>query len=341
MAYNNFKGGPGGRLKAAAANFNKPTTQDSLDLYNQARVIENFYGSNPNYRKIEEKLFDKYLKENQTNYKDLLEEPDSSTGFGLKLLAHPENVKTLNKNFKTKTTSKQLEDKFKNKGAFKTFPNLLDGSYDVYTNPNVPPIYLHPSIKPQSVTQYDSSLYADVADVPKYDPLAVKPVSMLTPKERIEREKKYGKIPSPKPVQVVKRKVYENLVPMAPRQAKLTSPEIVAPVVRPVPQSNLEPQDGAMGFALRYPAQNFMNKLKARISGNPNMPYWVDRKGVKRYPSMGENSPEEVRMIDMLKSNLNRNVPEDASELKRIDLLRKMTPKDRRNFMNFSPMAQE
>ena len=96
-----------------------------------------------------------------------------------------------------------------------------------------------------------------------------------------------------------------------------------------------------MGFALRYPAQNFMNKLKARITGNPNMPYWVDREGVKRYPSMGENRPEEVRMTEMLKSNLNRNVPEDASELKRIDLLRKMTPKDRRNFMDSEPIAQE
>jgi len=339
MAQNND--GPGKRLKREQANFNKPTTQDSLDLYNQARVIENFYGSNPNYRKTEEKLFDKYLKENQTNYKDLLEESDSSNGFGLKLLTHPENVKTLNKNFKTKTTSKQLEDKFKNKGAFRTFPNLLGGGYDVYINPNVPPIYLHPSIKPQSVTQYGSILYKDAADVPKYDPLAVKPVSMLTPKERIEREKKYGKIPSPKPVQVVKRKVYENLEPMAPRQATLTSPEIVAPVVRPVPQSNLEPQDGAMGSSLRYPAQNFMNKLKARVTGTPNMPYWVDREGVKRYPSMGENTPQDVRMWEMLKSNLNPNVPEDAAELRRIDLLRKMRPKDRVDFIRSSSIAQE
>ena len=51
MADNNFKCCPGGRLKAAAANLNKPTTQDSLDLYNQAKVINKFYDSNPDYKK--------------------------------------------------------------------------------------------------------------------------------------------------------------------------------------------------------------------------------------------------------------------------------------------------
>ena len=71
------------------------------------------------------------------------------------------------------------------------------------------------------------------------------------------------------------------------------------------------------------------------------MPYWVDREGVKRYPSMGENTPQDVRMWEMLKSNLNPNVPEDAAELKRIDLLRKMRPKDRVDFIKSSSMAQE
>jgi hypothetical protein len=133
----------------------------------------------------------------------------------------------------------------------------------------------------------------------------------------------------------------EPAEPLTPRQATITPSEIVPPVVRPVPQSNLEPQDGAMGFALRYPAQNFINRVKARITGQPNMPYWVDREGVKRYQNMGENRPEEVRMAEMLKSNLNSNNPEDAAELKRIDLLRKMSPKDRRRYMDSESFAQE
>jgi hypothetical protein len=232
MADKNFKGGPGGRLKAAAANFIKPTTQDSLDLYNQAKVINKFYGSNSNYQKVSETPFDKYLKQNKTSYKDLLTEPSGS--YGITLLSRPSNVKTLNQEFGTKTTSKELESKFKNKGVFSAYPNLFRGHYDVYTNPNVPPIYLHPSIKPQFVTQYEAGVYTDVADVPKYDPIAIKPVSMLTPKERQLREKKYGSI---SPVQVIKRKVSEEVEPLAPRQypaPTFTPGEMIAPVMRPV-----------------------------------------------------------------------------------------------------------
>lgn len=238
MADKNFKGGPGGRLKAAAANFIKPTTQDSLDLYNQALVINKFYGSNPDYKKEGEVPFGKYLKNTQQNYEDLLSEPSSK--WGLSLLTGPSSVKTLNQEFGTKETQKSLQNKFKNKGVFQAYPNLLGGHYDIYANPRVPPIYLHPSIKPNSVTTYESGNFMDVADVPKYDPIAVKPVSMLTPQERIEREKKYGSIspkPKPKPVPVITRTVSEEVEPIAPRQAVLPSiapSEIVAPVMRPV-----------------------------------------------------------------------------------------------------------
>jgi hypothetical protein len=143
---------------------------------------------------------------------------------------------------------------------------------------------------------------------------------------------------SPKQKVVFRR---EKIEPLTPLQAKFAAPEIVQPAVRPVPQPNIEPQDSAMGSSLRYPAQNFMNKLKARITGTPNMPYWVDREGVRRYPSMGENTLQDVRMMEMLKSGLNPNVPEDAAELKRIDLLRKMRSKDRKEFMGSYPIAQE
>jgi hypothetical protein len=236
MADNNFKSGPGGRLKAAAANFIKPTTQDSLDLYNQALVINKFYGSNPDYKKIDETPFGKYLKHTRQNYEDLLSEPSSQ--FGLSLFTSPYNVKTLNQEFGTKETQKSLQNKFKNKGVFQAYPNLLGGHYDTYANPRVPPIYLHPSIKPNSVTTYESGSFMDVADVPKYDPIAVKPVSMLTLQERVEREKKYGSIsPQPKPIPVIKRTVSGAIEPLQPRQAPspiFSREEIIAPVMRPV-----------------------------------------------------------------------------------------------------------
>jgi hypothetical protein len=78
---------------------------------------------------------------------------------------------------------------------------------------------------------------------------------MLTPKERIEREKKYGKIPSsipkpqPKPVQVIKRKVYEDIEPIQPRQApvpQFEQPQIIAPVMRPVSAPQTTPMEEPM-----------------------------------------------------------------------------------------------
>lgn len=298
MAGNNFKGGPGGRLKATAANFIKPTTQDSLDLYNQARAIENFYNSNPNYKKETERPFDEYLKENQTSYEDLLKEPLGP--YGIKRLVEPFNLINLNREFKSKTTRGELENKFKNKGSFSVYPNLFRGHYDTYANPNVPPIYLHPSIKPHSVLGYDSRNYTDVADVPKYDPIAIKPVSMLTPKERQLREKKYGPI-SPPPV--IERRVSERIEPLVPRQAPAPTfapNDIIAPIVRPVKQVNQESSQG-IGSILRYPSQDLMSKIKRRLTGEPSMPYWVDKEGVKRYPHLGENSPQDVKMMDLLR----------------------------------------
>lgn len=144
-----------------------------------------------------------------------------------------------------------------------------------------------------------------------------------------------------------KRKVIyrpsEPISPIEPRQAslpKLSSEiEYIAPVMRP--QKEYEAKYVGMGSNLRYPSQDFMSKVKARMTGEPLMPYWIDAEGVKRYPSMGENNPEEVKMMEMFKSDLNPNNPEDAVELKRIELLRKMSPKDRRKFMDSNGFAQE
>lgn len=244
MAQNNDS--PGKRLKREEAKIIKPTTQDSLDLYNQAKVINKFYGSNPMYKKGLEMPFEKYLKKHKTNYKELLAEPESYRG--LPLLSSPSNIKTIKEEFGKETSAQKLVDKFKNKGIFKAYPNLLEGHYDIYTNPDVPPIYLHPSIKPHSVTAYGAYEYMDAADVPKYDPIAIKPVSMLTPKERIEREKKYGAI-SPVKRPVIERKATEIVEPLQPRQAPspiLTREEIIAPVPRPVDVPPVPPMEEPM-----------------------------------------------------------------------------------------------
>lgn len=338
MADNNFKGGPGGRLKAAAANFNKPTMQDSLDLYNNALKVQNYY-QGKQYRKYYNIPIDKnvFADMDQANVEW---EEQKKIDLNATISTQKGNTPRKNIEFRKNIDKNKFNQREQANSMLDT--NAPISLYDKRITPTIRASYANIS--------ETTPTYGDNVDIYLYDPIAVKPVSMLSPKERIERERKYRKIPSsipkpqPKPIPVIKRTVSEGIEPMAPRQApvpSITPSEMAAPVMRPVPQSNLEPQDGPMGFALRYPAQTLMNRVKARITGQPNMPYWVDREGVKRYPSMGENRPEEVKMTEMLKSNLNPNVPEDASELKKIDLLRKMAPKDRRNFMNSYPMAQE
>jgi len=75
--------------------------------------------------------------------------------------------------------------------------------------------------------------------------------------------------------------------------------------------------------SLAYPAQNqnFFERMRSKITGETPMPYWIDKQGIKRYPSKGESSPKAVKEIAMLKEGLDPKVPEDAAELKRIDYL--------------------
>jgi hypothetical protein len=61
--------------------------------------------------------------------------------------------------------------------------------------------------------------------------------------------------------------------------------------------------------------------MRSKITGETPMPYWIDKQGIKRYPSKGESSPKAVKEIAMLKEGLDPKVPEDAAELKRIDYL--------------------
>jgi hypothetical protein len=251
MADNNFKGGPGGRLKAAAANFNKPTTQDSLDLYNNAIALENFYKkSKLPYREQDPGAWYKnhMLK---TPFKELDEANDSFNQL-LKIVPKQDviknnNAQTLSGLNKIPPYRKEID---KNKFSQR---EISQGTLNI----DAPMALYDRRIKPTIFTTYedDSPFVKDVVEIFKYDPLAVKPVSMLTPKERIEREKKYGKIPSsipkpqPKPDIVIKRKVYEDIEPIEPRQApvpQFEQPQMIAPVMRPVSVPQTTPMEEPM-----------------------------------------------------------------------------------------------
>jgi len=241
MADNNFKGGPGGRLKAAAANFNKPTTQDSLDLYNNAIAVENFYKKSRTPYKFRD-----YTK---TDYgKNLLKDPffeldKESREYDEKIKNYP--AQDIIKNNAKQTVTGVGKVPIYRKDIDKNKFNQRELSHGVL-NVDAPMMLYDRRINPTILSFYEdkSPFVSDDVEVFKYDPIAVKPVSMLTPQERIEREKKYGSIspvqkpkPKPKPVPVIKRTMSEEVEPIAPRQTVLPSiapSEIVSPVMRPV-----------------------------------------------------------------------------------------------------------
>jgi hypothetical protein len=318
------------------------TTADSLFLYNQAKKIANFYDTNKNYVKDGEEKFNDYLNTIGTDYNNIL---SAANAHNLGNMAS--GIGILNKAFGTNFSKEQILEKFKNTGKYKTFPNLLMGGYDIYSNPAVPPIYLHPSIKPQFINKYNANKYGDIADVPMYDPIAIKPISTMTPEERLERERKYYPDGTPKPIQpqppkaifIPKKKPVpvkpEIIVPelLEPKDAsyQLSNPEIAYDrkvKMRPVPIPAQKPPP-----ALQYPAMNqsLLEKIKSFFTGKAPMPYWTDKQGEKHYPHLGESNAEDVKQIKMLKSGLNPLIPEDAAELRRINMLLKMGRKERLN----------
>lgn len=240
MADKNFKGGPGGRLKAAAVNLNKPTTQDSLTLYNNAIALDNFYKKSKSPYKHQDYTATPYGKTVLKN--PFLELDDINDNYNQLLKIRPKQDVIKNNISQTLSGLNKIPAYRKEIDKNKFYQRELShGNINI----DAPMALYDRRIKPTIFSFYkdDSPFINDDVEIFKYDPLAVKPVSMLTPKERIERERKYGKIPSstpkqqPKPVPVIKRTVFEDIEPMAPRQAPVSSimpSEMVAPVVRPV-----------------------------------------------------------------------------------------------------------
>jgi hypothetical protein len=237
MAQNNFKGGPGGRLKAAAANFNKPTMQDSLDLYNNAMALENFYKKS----KIGYKEQDP-----GASYRDkMLNNPfkemnDANTRLNDQIKYHPAQDVIKNNAFVTLRNAnipKYRKEIDKNKFAQREL------SYWTY-NVDAPMALYDRRIKPTLFSFYSGSTSngrPDEVEVFKYDPLQIKPVAMLTPQERKLRGLSVTPTISiktkPKPVTIIEREKMGNIEPLAPRQASVptfTPGEMIAPVMRPV-----------------------------------------------------------------------------------------------------------
>lgn len=266
-------------------NYVKPTTQDSLDLYNYYKLQKSL--EKPS--QVRKTTPEEYKKTNQvlTLNEEGIQAKNKLNKLALEILQRNKNIKpgAYPQSIKDKTviidgqkvTVKQPKytDEQRKKGY------LESGSFDIY----------HPSIKPKGYWQgaAENNDYSNV-----------NPIKLPKPTR-------------PAPVKIDK---------IEPKQASFnfTPPEDNRKL-NMVPTSNYFRAEGAP--SLSYPAMNqgFFGRMKSKITGKNPMPYWMDKQGVKRYPHLGENNPEQVKQIQMLKGDLNPKVPEEGAELKRIDKL--------------------
>jgi hypothetical protein len=126
--------------------------------------------------------------------------------------------------------------------------------------------------------------------------------------------------PKPKPVKELEIRPASKIL-VKEEEEKERDVKMV-PVKKPLKEKRI----GA-GSILRNPDQSLLGKIKRRFNGEPNERYWVDKDGVKRYSSRGEDNPQAVREKEMLKEGLNPKVPEDKMELDRIEARYSKPPK--------------
>lgn len=316
-----------------APNPNRATTQDSLDVFNQQNKVDDYY-KKKNYELVNT---DKTRVSNNSSFNKALDKDYDdfvTSKYPTTILV---NKKTVDVN---KDSLKDQYRKIKNKNQL----YQRESSALILDTKAPTPLYDR-RIKPQFEKTYvnkdkNDPLFNDSINLMTYDPIAVKPLSMMTPAERKIREERYPesipKKPTPIPVKP-KIAVPEKLEPKdASFQSTKTEKTDDRKVkMRPVPMPVKKPSP-----ALQYPAmkQNFLQKIKSIITGKKPREYWTDKQGEKHYPHLGESNSEEVKKIKMLKSGLNPLIPEDAAELKRINSLLKMNSKDRLN--NIVPKAE-
>jgi len=185
-------------LKAVAAAKRKPivvtnpTTQDSVDILNNTLALEKYF-ANKNYKLTskDKEVYDKNStigKKLDEDYEYFLKKPNitipNKNSDGVEILSG-QAAKDLYRKVKDKNQLYQREEA----------STVLDTKspmalYDRRISPQF-------SSKYENVNQADP-LFGDVVRISTYDPIAVKPISMMTPQERAIRAAKYPE-PNPKP----------------------------------------------------------------------------------------------------------------------------------------------
>jgi hypothetical protein len=174
----------------------QPTTQDSILLYNNQVLKDKFYKNNPNYNRVS------YSGTSNADLSNIINQMDPNN---LKRLIDAASSGAIARNYATtfkKPPSQyksELEKKFKKlSNNVYSAADIVNANLNIWFNPDAPPSYFSPTIKPKNWINYYSSKYDDVTNVPMYDAFEIKPRILRTPEENIEWEKRYGK-PQSKP----------------------------------------------------------------------------------------------------------------------------------------------
>lgn len=153
------------------------TTQDSLDLYNNAKQVEDYYNNKK-----------KYIKKKEGPFTGNLSDKLDSDFQQFQLYNQHGIITPTSKNLPIEESQyRQVIDanKLKQREAAST---ILDT--------RSPMQLFDRRVNPQTRTVYENNvpgekLVGDQVDLYKYDPVAIKPVAMLSPEERKIREQKY------------------------------------------------------------------------------------------------------------------------------------------------------
>lgn len=154
---------------------NKPTTADSLALYNNSKQVRDYYLNNPNYHKVGSPI----------NYPASVLFRKNDEGVQLMKNNNYFTMQPGDKN-STKITPDQYRKNIDNNRYYQR--ELQNLQLDL----NAPMSLYDKRISPQFETDYANSKTGDVVNLSQYDPIAVKPWNMLTPDERQQRVQKYG-----------------------------------------------------------------------------------------------------------------------------------------------------
>jgi hypothetical protein len=258
------------------------TKQDSLNLYNNAKKVLNYY-SNKNYRKDSEDYssWEGYNEWVHNHNKTFLTVFNSSN----KVNVSPSRVPLAS----GKSASMVLPES--------TYYKKLDDNRYMQREHNsaildtrAPMQLFDKRVVPTMEVQYDNinikdTMYGDMVGIYGYDPVLVKPASMLTPQERALRIERYGEASGlvntkPKPKPTTKTKSEVKLKP----QSK--------PI--PTPQSTIDFMEG--NYAQEPITEIPQPQPQASAYGeviDPRTGYThMTRQGSPMYPMVGQNVPE-------------------------------------------------